>query len=92
MKKFDLYGLLKRVEGDIVPIGDTNYDEKCGNALRSWEYLHFLMTNKLIKCAKGEPGRHLASVKEVSDEVRDYLKEMYETLGTYIEQWDGEDK
>ena len=44
------------------------------------------MTNKIIESAEGEAGRHLKSVKDVSDIARRLLREIYEDIGYVLKE------
>lgn len=91
MKCLTIYDLLCTCEGDIIPIGETNYDRKASENLDSWREIWHKMEDDLIECAKGRNNRELASVKEVSDAARKMLRNTYKRLSDEIEKWDEEE-
>lgn len=92
LRKVDMYDLLKMMEGDIIAIGSGAIDPQIEENLVHWCELHYRMLDRFYESAKGESGRYQASVKQISDHARKHLKNVYEEIGEYLEEWDKEDK
>ena len=88
MEDLTVFEIVGKLMGAIVPVGETNHDNKCLFNLDDWEDLHYKITQKLLESAKGEAGRDLASVKAVSDKARDKIYWMYKYLGQQIQEWE----
>jgi hypothetical protein len=81
MKQIDLFEMLKMIEGNITPIGETNYDRDAEDNLDDWfEFLRRIVRH-MISVAKN-PRQDLASVRAVSNKaknilvrIRDYIDE-----------------
>lgn len=72
MENFDLYDLVKKVNGSVIPSGDSAIDNKVKQQLNNYLDLHTMMLEDIC-CAATSDRTDLASVKEISDIARNYL-------------------
>ena len=79
--------MVQRLIGSINPIGETNYDNQCKKNIEEWDDLLYHILKKFVESAEGESGRHLLSVKEVSDKSREKLEWTYAYIGEHLKQW-----
>lgn len=91
MESLTIFEIAQRLIGGITPIGETNYDEICLHNIKEWDDLLYHVTQLFIESAKGESGRYLKSVKEVSDKSREKLEWIYEYIGNYLKDWKREE-
>ena len=87
MESLTIFEIAKRINGGITAVGETGYDEGCKRRIEEWDSLLYYITKMFIESAKGEAGRHNASVKEVSDKSREKLQWLYAYIGGYLEEW-----
>ena len=72
MENFDLYDLVKKVNGSVIPSGDSAVDNKVKQQLNNYLDLHTMMLEDICYAAANDR-TDLASVKEISDIARNYL-------------------
>lgn len=87
MESLTIFEIAQRLIGSINPIGETNYDNQCKKNIEEWDDLLYHILKKFVESAEGESGRHLLSVKEVSDKSREKLEWAYQYIGEYLKQW-----
>lgn len=87
MESLTIFEIAQRLLGSINPIGETNYDNQCKKNIEEWDDLLYHILKKFVESAEGESGRHLLSVKEVSDKSREKLEWAYQYIGEYLKQW-----
>lgn len=90
MESLTIFEMVKRINGGIVAIGETNYDNECKRHIEEWDSLLYNITKMFVESAKGETGRYLKSVKEVSDKSREKLQWIYTYIGEYLKEWEEE--
>lgn len=89
MNKFDIYELLKRTEGHIYPIGETNHDANCLKHIENWIDLADAIITELHRVANiNEEDRAYASIGAVSDKARSFLKCLSYDLNEDIKEWE----
>lgn len=87
MESLTIFEMVQRLIGSINPIGETNYDNQCKKNIEEWDDLLYHILKKFVESAEGESGRHLLSVKEVSDKSREKLEWTYAYIGEHLKQW-----
>lgn len=88
MKDVNIYQLLRIIEGDIVPIGETNYDDRAFKSLESWNEVLEYVISRMMTVAN-TPGIEL-SIQKARTYSRDKLTEICDFLGEYVKQWEDE--
>ena len=72
MEQFDLYDLVRKINGSVIPLGDSSVDSRIKQQLNNYLDLHTMMLEDIC-CAATSDRTDLASVKEISDIARNYL-------------------
>lgn len=90
MESLTLFEIAERVIGGIVAVGETYHDDKCKRNIEQWDSLLYHIVKRFVESAKGDAGRYQYSVKEVSDKSREKLKEIYDYIGEYLDEWENE--
>ena len=89
MKDLTMLDLFKQIEGSIYPIAETNYDSKCLKNIENWIEMIDALINELYRVANmNEEDRSYASVRNVSDKARSFLKCLLDDLNEDIKEWD----
>lgn len=75
---YDLVNIVDRINGNILPKGETHHDAKAFESLEQIETLVEHYINEIIDIA--ETCGSEASIDKAREEARDFLKDIYEQL------------
>ena len=89
MKSMSIIDLLYAIEGDIKPEAETNIDTKRLQNLSAWTDVNYEIIGKLLDVANSSGLMCYSSAEHIVKESRKHLKDMYEWIGTYINEWNG---
>lgn len=70
---FNIYEICKKFIGVIMPIGETNHDNKCYENLDQVEFLYLQLTNILLIISQKE-GSSCESINKCSEKAREILE------------------
>lgn len=86
MKDVNIIDLLKLMEGDIIPIGETNYDYVCCNNLRVWaDTAGYILARMMTVSNMNNPEY---SIRELRNLTRQQITQLHDILGDCIEGWE----
>ena len=75
---YDLVDIVDRINGNILPKGETHHDVKAFESLEQIELLVEYYIDNIIEIA--ELGGREASIDKAREEARDFLKDIYYKL------------
>ena len=78
LTNYDLVEIVDKINGDIIPRGETHHDIKAFESLKQIESLVEYYINEIIEVA--EISGLEASIDIAREEARDFLKDIYEQL------------
>lgn len=83
--EFTLADVVERlVGGDVVPIGDTAYDEKALDRQKAVEDLIDFLMDGVLRCFECRDS-YMYSLRVAGDEARTYLLDKLDTLETWLD-------
>ena len=83
MKTYALYDIVdKIVGGSIVPVGETNYDNKAFTRMLEVEELVEYLVDDMLRVLETKGNE--ASISEARQEARKWFKEMQETINEIL--------
>lgn len=72
------------IGGDIIPVGDSAYDEKALERQKLVEDLIDYLLDGVLRCYEGLDS-YMYSVRVAADEARTYLMDKSDTLNAWLE-------
>ena len=90
--KRDTFELIEALEGDIEPYAETHVDEKHYANIKEWVDIHDKMTGRLLDIANRDSMTCYYSANQIIQYAREHLEEIYNWIGSYLEEWDNENK
>lgn len=84
--------LVEALEGDIEPYAETHVDEKHYANIKEWVDIHDKMTRRLLDIANRDGLTCYYSANQIIQYAREHLEEIYNWIGSYLEEWDNENK
>ncbi len=67
MAEYNIKEIIEKLLGNITPIGETNYDEKCFKNIKEWGELYYWLTEKLLDVVENNR-KDLYSVNRCAEE------------------------
>lgn len=87
MTTYALYDIVEKIiGGGIVPVGETNYDNKAFMRMKEVENLAECLVDDMLRVL--ETKGHEASISEARREARKWFKEMQETIDEILKEDD----
>ena len=90
MKSMSILELLYAIEGGIEPEAETNIDEKRLQNLHAWTDINYEIIGRLLDVANSSGLMCYSSAERIIKKSRKHLKDMYEWIGEYIDEWGGD--
>ena len=85
MRTYALYDIVEKINGGgIVPVGETNYDNKAFMRMKEVENLAECLVDDMLRVLETKGNE--ASISEARREARKWFKEMQETIDEILKE------
>lgn len=85
MKTYALYDIVEKINGGgIIPVGETNYDNKAYMRMKEVEDLAECLVDDMLRVLETKGNE--ASISEARREARKWFKEMQETIDEILKE------
>ena len=85
MRTYALYDIVdKMVGGSIIPVGETNYDNKAFMRMKEVEDLAECLVDDMLRVLETKGNE--ASISDARQEAREWFKEMQETIDEILKE------
>lgn len=87
MRTYALYDIVEKINGGgIIPVGETNYDNKAYMRMKEVEDLAECLVDDMLRVLETKGNE--ASISDARQEARKWFKEMQETINEILKEDD----